>query len=257
MTPTLRPRFIGLISALTLATGAATVTGLSQASASDLPAFACTDSTGGASSAATITSIRIAHHSGYDRLVIGFATSNAVPQYEVRRQASSTFTRDASGQAVTLEGSAGARVVLRNSDVANGVPSELKPRLPEIREVANIGNFERVVSYGVGLQDQACLRVFQLASPSRLVIDVQTPPDATSASTSSGATATSSDSQPAASNAATSEPDSAGLPTDLAMTGHPAAAESHQDFPLAVVLLGLLAVTGGLAIAGLTRFVRR
>jgi hypothetical protein len=257
MTPTLRPRFIGLISALTVATGAAALTGLSQAAASDLPAFACTNSSGGGTSAATVSSIRVAHHSGYDRLVIDFGSSNLVPQYEVQRQASSKFTRDASGQLVTLEGSAGVKLVLRNTDVATGVPSDQKPRLPEIREVANIGNFERVVSYGVGLTDQACLRVFQLASPSRLVIDVQTPPDAAPATATSNGSATSSDSQPAASSAPSSQPDSAGLPRDLAMTGHPAASEQHQDFPLGVVLLGLLALTGGLAIAGLTRFVRR
>ena len=42
-----------------------------------------------------------------------------------------------------LDGSAGIRLVLQNSDIADGVPSDMKPELPEIREVANIGNFER------------------------------------------------------------------------------------------------------------------
>src|SRR6202035_3387173 len=129
----------------------------------------------------------------YDRLVIGFATSNAMPRYELNRQATSQFVRDASGQPVTLNGSAGIRVVLRNADIAPGVPSDLKPNLPEIREVAEIGNFERVVSYGVGLATPACIRVLELSAPTRLVIDVQTPADAPSAT----AAASTSTSQPA------------------------------------------------------------
>ena len=161
------------------------------------------------------------------------------------RQNSSTFVRDASGQPVTLEGSAGIRAVLRNSDIASGVPSDLKPRLPQIREVANIGNFERVVSYGVGLKTAACFRVLELSGPTRLVIDVQTPPDAV-ASVSPAATA-----QPS-SVAAPSV-----IPSDLAATGHPASTGQPAGMPIAPILLGLLAVTAGLTIAGLRRFARK
>jgi hypothetical protein len=94
-------------------------------------------------------------------------------------QRSSTFVQDPSGRRVTLEGSAGLRIVFQNADVAPGVPSDLKPRLPEIREVKKIGDFERVVSYGVGLSRRACYRAFELSGPgggpTRLVIDVRTP----------------------------------------------------------------------------------
>ena len=94
-------------------------------------------------------------------------------------QRSSTFIEDASGRPVRLEGSAGLKVVFKNADVAPGVPSDLKPRLPEIREVKKIGEFERVVSYGVGLIRSACYRAFELSGPgggaTRLVIDVRTP----------------------------------------------------------------------------------
>ena len=231
-----RPQVVPFISALALATGAALISGLAQASADSLPAFACADASGGAGGVAgTVTSVRVAHHDGYDRLVIGFATSNAVPQYTVTRQAASTFTRDASGQKVTLDGSSGIKVVLHDSDIAAGVPSDQKPGLAEIGEVANIGNFERVVSYGVGLHDQACIRVFQLTGPSRLVIDVATPPDSA-----------------AAANAADTS-----LPQDLATTGQPAPAATPSSTPLLALMIGLLFATAGLAIVGLRRLARR
>jgi len=242
-----RPRFALRLATLTVVAGAAAIGCVIQTSAQDLPAFTCTDKSGGAASAAgTVTGIRIAHHDGYDRLVIDFSSgTTAVPQYDLTRQNSSTFVRDASGQPVTLEGSAGIRAVLRNSDIASGVASDLKPRLPQIREVANIGNFERVVSYGVGLKTAACFRVLELSGPTRLVIDVQTPPDAV-ASVSPAATA-----QPS-SVAAPSV-----IPSDLAATGHPASTGQPAGMPIAPILLGLLAVTAGLTIAGLRRFARK
>lgn len=232
------------LSALALAGGAAALTGLTQASADDLPAFTCTDKSGGISSVTgTITSIRVAHHDGYDRLVIGFATSLAVPQYELHRQATSTFARDASGQQVTLDGSAGIRTVLRGSDTTAGLPSDLKPQLPEIREVANIGNFERVVSYGVGLTDQACFRAFELSGPSRLVIDVATAADAASPN----AVATTQSVSPTAAGATASQP------SNLAATGHQALANQSTSMPIAAIL-GLFAVAAGLTFVGLRRF---
>ena len=234
------------LATLSLAAGAAAISGVIQASAQDLPAFTCTNKAGGVSGASgTVTDIRFAHHDGYDRLVIGFATANSMPQYQLTRQSSATFARDASGQPVTLEGSAGIRAVLQNSDVTNGVLTDAKPRLPEIREIANIGNFERVVSYGVGLKTAACFRVLELSGPTRLVIDVQTPPDAV-ASVSPAATA-----QPS-SVAAPSV-----IPSDLAATGHPASTGQPAGMPIAPILLGLLAVTAGLTIAGLRRFARK
>ena len=118
-------------------------------------------------------------------------------------------------------------------------------QIDALREVANIGNFERVVSYGVGLKTAACFRVLELSGPTRLVIDVQTPRDAVKS----------------ASPAATAQPSSAAspsvIPSDLAATGHPASAGQPAGMPIAPILLGLLAVTAGLTIAGLRRFARK
>lgn len=214
------------------------MTGALPAVAGDLGPFTCSDRSGGvAGTAATATAIRVAHHDGYDRLVIGFATSNSMPQYQLTQQATSHFVRDASGQAVTLDGSAGLRVVVRNADITPGAPTDLKPMLPELREVAQIGDFERVVSYGVGLATPACFRVLELSSPTRLVIDVATPAAAPNAAGGSSGTA----GQPT-------------TPSDLAATGQPAV---PANFPILPLGLALLAVTGGAALLLGRRLARR
>jgi hypothetical protein len=227
-----------------------TFLGALPASAADLAPFTCADRSGGtASAAATVYDVRVAHHNGYDRLVIGFPTATTLPAYQLTRQATATFLRDASGQPVTLGGAAGIRVVLRNADATQGAPTDQKPALPAIREVAQIGNFERVVSYGVGLAAPACFRVLELSGPTRLVIDVQTAADAPAATAapSSGASAT------AAPSSATSQPATA---ADLAATGHPSQSIPPAGFPFALIL-GLLGLTAGLALTALRRFSRK
>jgi hypothetical protein len=249
-----RPRIRLTIGAVALAAGAITLTGALQASADDLGPFTCTNKSGGIANApGTVAAIRVAHHDGYDRLVFEFGPSaaGAVPQYELTRQSSATFIRDASGQPVKLEGSAGIRTVLRNSDIAGGVASDLKPRLPEIREVANIGNFERVVSYGVSLSTPACFRVLELSGPTRLVIDVQTQADAPAAVTVPSSAAASALASP---SAAISQP---ATPSDLAATGHPAQPAQPVNFPGIALILGLLVLTAGLSIVGIRRFARK
>src|SRR5947209_2773407 len=182
MLPTFRRHVRLTLGALALPAGAVPLTGILPASADSLGAFTCADQAGGVTTTSgTVYDVRVAHHDGYDRLVIGFPTTNSMPQYQPNRQTTANFVRDASGQPVTLSGSAGIRVVLQNADIVNGAPADLKPNLPEIREVAQIGEFERVVSYGVGLSTPACIRVLELSGPTRLVIDMQTGPDAAAA----------------------------------------------------------------------------
>ena len=240
-----RPQPRSILVALSLSAGALTLVGALPASAGDLGPFTCTDKSGGvAGAAATVYDIRIAHHDGYDRLVIGFPTSNAMPEYQLTRQATSTFLRDASGQPVSLDGSAGIRAVLRNADIAPGAPTDLKPELPSIREVAQIGNFERVVSYGVGLATPACFRVLELSGPTRLVIDVETPADAPAATATPSA-------------APSQAPSQAPSPSDLASTGHPSPSAQPATFPIAAGILALLGVVAGVVITALTRFARK
>ena len=144
--------------------------------------FTCTDRSGGTTGlSAQLTGIRVGHHAespGFDRIVFDF--SGGVPSYDLTRQVTSTFVKDASGQAVTLDGSAGIKLVFRNATV-QGVADDQKPNLTAVREIAQLGDFEGVLTYGVGLSSSQCVRVLELSAPSRLVVDVTT---STSASTS-------------------------------------------------------------------------
>jgi hypothetical protein len=148
--------------------------------------FLCLDQSGGSTALpATLTNIRPGSHAGdgYDRVVFDF--NGSIPSWDLTRQDSAIFTRDASGQQVTLDGSAGLKLVLRDANLAGTVPTDLAPRFSSIREIAQLGNFERVVTYGVGLSSSQCVRVLALSNPSRLAIDV-----ATSASASTTAAPT-------------------------------------------------------------------
>jgi hypothetical protein len=236
-----RPRPRSMLAALALSAGTLTLLGALPATAADLGPFTCSDKSGGVPGAgANVSDVRIAHHDGYDRLVILFSTANTVPEYQLTLQATATFVRDASGQPVTLNGSAGVRAVLRNADITPGAPTDVKPLLPAIRQVVQIGNFERVVSYGIGLATPACFRVFELSGPTRLVIDVQTAADAPSATVAPSAAPI----QPTA-------------PSNLAATGQPSQSAQPAGFPMTALLLGLLVLTSGLAVTGIRRFAKK
>jgi hypothetical protein len=97
------------------------------------------------------------------------------------------------------------------------------------------------------------MRVFQLSGPSRLVIDVATPPDSAAAA-NTGQNPTAQSSSPATTPAAAAD---TSLPQGLATTGYPASAAQPSSPPLLPLVLGLLLATAGLAIVGLRRFARR
>jgi hypothetical protein len=239
-----------LLISFAAATAAAAFGGIVTASADTVGSFSCAAKSGGVSGApGTVAAIRVAHHDGYDRLVFEFSSSaaGAIPAYSLTSQGS-TFTRDASGQSVKLDGSSGIKAVFHNTSVGSGVPSNLKPQLPAIREVANIGDFERVTSYGIGLSSASCFRVVELSGPSRLAIDVQTAPDAVQSTAPVSATT-------APVPSATQASDT--TPSDLATTGHAQAPAQPAGFPLAQIVLGLLVLTGGLALAGLRLIARK
>ena len=152
-------------------------------SGADLGSFRCLDAGGGADTglAMQLTAVRVAHQPGFDRVVFEFAPQAGgtahMPAYTVSRQASAQFVKDPSGMPVTMRGSAGLRIVFHGASVApNYIGSrDLTPGLPVVQEVEQLGDFEAVLSWGAGLSRASCLRTLELANPTRLVIDVQTP----------------------------------------------------------------------------------
>jgi len=123
---------------------------------------------------ARLVRVAVGTHAGYDRLVLEFA-AGPVPTFEVAPQEDAVFSRDASDAEVVLRGDSGVRVVLRGTTVAPTARDWLLPAYPAIREVEQLGDFEAVVSYGVGVAGTAQVRVTTLGSPARLVVDVLQP----------------------------------------------------------------------------------
>lgn len=164
-------------------------TALSQIAPSPSPSltpqpFTCTDRSGGtAGISGQLTGIRVAHHAeapGFDRIVFDF--SGGIPSFDLTRQESASFIKDPGGQSLILDGNAGLKLVFRDTAV-QGVPTDQKTSLPGVHEIAQLGDFEHVVSYGVGLTSSQCVRVLQLSGPSRLVVDVGTSTPETAAPT--------------------------------------------------------------------------
>jgi hypothetical protein len=125
-----------------------------------------------------LSQITAAHHPGYDRLVFTF--KGAVPSTHTVRYVPQVIA-DGSGKPVTVVGN--ARLLVRFTPAAGhndsgrvtyGATSRTFA-LPGIIQVVSAGDFESVLSFGVGVTRAAPVHVFTLTSPSRVVIDVRTP----------------------------------------------------------------------------------
>jgi len=149
---------------------------------SSLPAFACnsflafvTDTTTAPQPpVAFIDAVHTGTHSGYDRITIEFQNGHP-SSIELRTQNNSTFTQGASGQNVTLAGSAGLLVVIKRADehTAYSEATDFKTNYPVLLEARQMEDFEGTVQWGLGLSKSACYRAFVLTNPTRLVIDIQ------------------------------------------------------------------------------------
>ena len=130
----------------------------------------------GAQSTPTLVDVRAGRHPGVDRVVFEF--QGAVPEHRVGYV--DQLVRDGSGRPVAVAGAADLEVVFQgaNAHTAAGAPTvsprRFSPGLTAVKEVAQIGDFEAVVSYGIGLDRRRPLTVSTLSGPSRLVIDVST-----------------------------------------------------------------------------------
>jgi hypothetical protein len=146
-----------------------------------LPDFACSDASGGTTGVANVTTARVAESAaGYDRFVLQL--DSIVPTYTVKRQDKPVFPLGASGQTVTLSGTAGVLVTVHSATGATTFtgPSDLvHPEYKLLVEARQTQDFEGYVSWGLGLSKPACMRVFTIPavegiSPARLVVDFQT-----------------------------------------------------------------------------------
>jgi hypothetical protein len=141
----------------------------------NLPAFACTDASGGKTGVAGLVTARVATQPGFERFVLQF--DSAVPSYTVKRQASPVFPVGATGQPITLAGTAGVMVRAHSATGANtfsGSIDIVHPDYQVLKEARQTEDFEGYVGWALGLSKLACMRVFTLNDPARLVVDFST-----------------------------------------------------------------------------------
>jgi hypothetical protein len=144
------------------------------AQAFGLPPFSTAPKTSsGSGGQAQLSGIDTGCHATFDRFVIRVGSGN--PGYDVRYV--SRIIADPSGKTVALQGSKRIRVVIRparghTAGGTNLLPSTLTPLCPNLRQVKKAGDFEGVVSFGLGLARRTGFRVFRLTGPTRIVVDV-------------------------------------------------------------------------------------
>jgi hypothetical protein len=93
--------------------------------------------------------------------------TNGTPPFQVVTQSNADFAQDASGKKLTLTGAAGARIALtgfRGDQVNYSGPKMLTSTGPILLQVAEIGDFEGHVTWGVGLSEPGCATVTSSAS---------------------------------------------------------------------------------------------
>jgi hypothetical protein len=141
----------------------------------NLPPFACADASGGKTGVANTITARASEQQGYDRFVLQF--ESIVPTYTVKRQPKPVFPMGASGQTVTLSGTAGVLVTVHSATGATtftGSRDLIHSDFLVLKEARQTQDFEGYVSWGLGLSKPVCMRVFTLNDPSRLVVDLKT-----------------------------------------------------------------------------------
>jgi hypothetical protein len=117
------------------------------------------------------------HHPGYDRVVFRF--SGPVPARRSVRYVTRLIA-DPSGRRIAIPGRAILEVSLSRAEAhtstgAGSAPDRVAFALPNVMIAVRSGDFESVVSYGIGLAARESFHVFTLTNPSRVVIDVATP----------------------------------------------------------------------------------
>ncbi len=140
-----------------------------------------TNPAGPTAPAAVLRAIRTADHGTYDRVVFEF--DRPFGGYTVKYV--SALTEDPTGDPVELAGGAVLAVNIQGATLDNsfqtdgsnpratyGGPRQLTPNLPAVKEVADAGDFEAVLTFGIGVASKTGFRVLRLSSPDRLVVDV-------------------------------------------------------------------------------------
>jgi peptidoglycan hydrolase-like protein with peptidoglycan-binding domain len=124
---------------------------------------------------ALLVRVRAGRNKDFDRLVFDF--EGPVPG--VRVQYVKQLVQDGSGQPIPLRGRAVVQTVIQPAAAHrdDGTPTLTGPP-PDVngfaafRQVADAGDFEGVLTWGIGVAARTGLRSFTLTGPSRVAVDV-------------------------------------------------------------------------------------
>ena len=152
-----------------------------------LPPFACETleiEADGEVDQAVITDVRVGTHAGYDRVVFEFNQGRAggppgIPAYSLE-YAGPPLTHMPSDLPMEVPGNTFMKLVLQGGTkldedyhlVYDGT-TRFDPGYPMLVALYESGDFEAVSAWYLGLDREPCIRVFTLAGPPRLVIDVE------------------------------------------------------------------------------------
>jgi hypothetical protein len=121
-----------------------------------------------------LVDVRAFRRSSYDRVVWEFR--GGLPSTRFVRYVPELLG-DASGEPVRIAGSAILELSMSHADAHDTTGSTAARRLVlgggNVIEIAQAGDFEGTVSYGVGLAKRQTFRLFTLRSPDRVVLDVR------------------------------------------------------------------------------------
>jgi hypothetical protein len=160
---TVRTVTITLIALAALVSGAVIIP--AAADAQSPPAFS------------QLTNIRVGRHATYDRIVLDFRGS---PPTSFNAKWVNGLVADGSGLPISLPGNKFVSVVIQNAssfDLSGNrtYPGPTKFTTRQLRNVEAVtitGDFEHVLSIGLGTRHRSWLHTFTLTNPNRLVIDV-------------------------------------------------------------------------------------
>jgi hypothetical protein len=127
-----------------------------------------------------LKAIRTGCHGSYERLTLEFTSSFG--QASVRYVP--VVHADPSDKVVPLQGLSFLQIVVQGAvahwpatqTMSYTGPSTVTPGYPTLKQVSVSGDFEAVLSFGVGLDRTAGFQVARLRSPDRLVVDVAESP---------------------------------------------------------------------------------
>jgi len=130
---------------------------------------------------AHIADVRVGTHNGYDRVVFEFEAPPdqpvAIPEHRLR-MADLPLVQIPAGTEMEVPGDSfvhltllgGTRLGLDFDETYEG-PLRFEPDFPQLRGLAEAGDFEATADWYIGLAEEPCLRVLLLTDPARLVID--------------------------------------------------------------------------------------